>query len=428
MPSPVQRARRPPRPVHVIAGLDPAQGGPSYSVPRLCEALAAEGLDPVLLSVAAGRNSPCDTRHGGYRERRFVQDLACVPGLRALRRSTAFSTALKETVAAADLVHDHGLWLSPNLQAGWVAAAAGKPFVVSPRGMLSPPALAFSRTKKRVFWHLLQGPVMRRTACIHATSDQEYAELREFGLRQPIAVIPNGIDIPDPVPDACNGIVRERIVLSLGRMHPKKNLEILLRAWAEVEPLRPGWRLDLVGPGDDRYVRQLRALSCGLGLRRVSFGGPVYGSAKWDAYRAADLFVLPSLNENFGLTVAEALAAGYAGDRDDRHTVEPGRERRLRLVGRPGAGGGGSEIGGRDGDAAPGAARNGPQGQGVDGARFFVGSRRQRYDRAVFVAGRPRRAAAKCPAAVTGAVCCSICCSEPAPADARPDHAADPHV
>ena len=99
-------------------------------------------------------------------------------------------------------------------------------------------------------------------------------------------------------------------MLSLGRMHPKKGLETLLQAWAKVEPARPGWRLALIGPGDERYVRQLRAMSCGLGLSRVSFGGPIYGTAKWDAYRAADLFVLPSRNENFGLTVAEALAAG----------------------------------------------------------------------------------------------------------------------
>ena len=135
---------------------------------------------------SSDRDPPCDTRRSGYRDRRFAQDLARVPGLRALRRSAAFSAALKEAVADADLVHDHGLWLSPNLQAGWAAAAAGKPFVVSPRGMLSPPALAFSQAKKRVFWTLLQGPVMRRAACIHATSDQEYAELRAFGLRQPI--------------------------------------------------------------------------------------------------------------------------------------------------------------------------------------------------------------------------------------------------
>ena len=137
-----------------------------------------------------------DTATRTYADRRFAQDLTRVPGLRALRCSAAFSAALKEAAATADIVHDHGLWLLPNLQAGWAAAASGKAFVVSPRGMLSPAALAFSAAKKRVFWKLLQGPVIRRAVCLHATSGQEYAELRAFGLRHPIAIIPNGIELP----------------------------------------------------------------------------------------------------------------------------------------------------------------------------------------------------------------------------------------
>ena len=207
----MRNAAPPLRPVHVIAGLDPAHGGPSYSVPRLCEALAAAGAEPVLLSVASaqhitGRDTSLrDTATRGYADRRFAQDLTRVPGLRALRCSAAFSAALKETAATADIVHDHGLWLLPNLQAGWAAAASGKAFVVSPRGMLSPAALTFSAAKKRVFWKLLQGPVIRRAVCLHATSGQEYAELRAFGLRHPIAVIPNGIELPEEMPTQAPG-------------------------------------------------------------------------------------------------------------------------------------------------------------------------------------------------------------------------------
>ena len=318
MPGTMRNAARPLRPVHVIAGLDPAYGGPSYSVPRLCDALAAAGAEPVLLSVAALRDPPGDMVRQGYPDRRFAQDLRRVPGLRALRCSAAFSAALRETAVIADVVHDHGLWLLPNLQAGWAAAAAGKAFVVSPRGMLSPTALAFSAAKKRIFWELLQGPVIGRAVCLHATSGQEYAELRAFGLRHPIAVIPNGIELPEempggvpgPAPDMLGGIVGERRVLYLGRMHPKKGLETLLRAWALIEPTYPGWRLSLIGPGEDRYVGRLRAMARGLGLSHISFEPAIYCAAKWDAYRAADLFVLPSLNENFGLTAAEALASG----------------------------------------------------------------------------------------------------------------------
>jgi glycosyltransferase involved in cell wall biosynthesis len=99
-------------------------------------------------------------------------------------------------------------------------------------------------------------------------------------------------------------------VLSLSRIHPKKGLERLLRAWAIVEAGHPGWRLQIAGPAEDRYDVQLRALASSLGLARVSIEGPIYGDAKLAAYRRADLFVLPTLNENFAMTVAEALAAG----------------------------------------------------------------------------------------------------------------------
>ena len=117
-------------------------------------------------------------------------------------------------------------------------------------------------------------------------------------------------------------------------MHPKKGLETLLQAWAKIEPAYPGWRLSLIGPGEERYVGELRAMARTLGLGRVSFGEPVYGAAKWDAYRAADLFVLPSLNENFGLTVAEALAAGTPVIATTGTPWSRVESRRLRLVGR----------------------------------------------------------------------------------------------
>ena len=95
------------------------------------------------------------------------------------------------------MIHNHGLWLMPNVEAGRAALLAGKPFIVAPRGMLSSTALAFSRLKKRVVWALLQGDVVRRASCIHATSEQEHDEIRDFGLKNPIAIIPNGIDIPE---------------------------------------------------------------------------------------------------------------------------------------------------------------------------------------------------------------------------------------
>jgi glycosyltransferase involved in cell wall biosynthesis len=297
------------RVAHVIAGLEVAHGGPSYTVPRLCRSLAVAGAQVTLLSVARNGEGNRDSCENGYRDRRFAEAHPRAPVLRGLRRSPGLSRALREIAPDTDVVHDHGLWLMPNLQAGWAAAGAHKSLVVSPRGMLSPPALAFSRVKKHLSWRLLQGPSMRRAACIHATSEQEYDDVRGFGLAHPVAVIPNGIDLP-PLPPELDAAAAQRVVLSLGRMHPKKGLDRLLHAWAKVEPIHPCWHLRIAGPSEGGHAAALRALAEALGLARVAIDGPIWDDAKWQAYGAADVFVLPSLSENFGLTVAEALAAG----------------------------------------------------------------------------------------------------------------------
>jgi glycosyltransferase involved in cell wall biosynthesis len=293
------------RAVHAVAGLDPAHGGPSYSVPRLCEALAGIGAEVVLLSVGSGGDNQADAREGTYCDRRFAADYAAVPVLGNLRRSSGLSHALFESAVAADLIHNHGLWLMPNIEAGRAARRAGKPLILSPRGMLAPAALAFSRRRKRLFWRLLQGRGVRQAACLHATSEEEYGEIRGFGLSNPVAVIPNGIDLPEPT---AGKMGKERIVLSLGRIHPKKGLDRLVRAWAQVERRFPDWRLRVVGPAEGGHDEALRALAISLGLSRISIEGPVYGEDKSRAYRACELFVQPTANENFGLTVAEALA------------------------------------------------------------------------------------------------------------------------
>ena len=293
--------------VHVIAGLRPTDGGPTYSVPRLCRALAAAGATVELMTVS--ETAAQDHSDGNYRERRFAWDGENIPLIRAVRRSSALARSLRVEASRADVVHDHGLWLLPNVYAGREAGRARRPLIVAPRGMLSETALSFSRLKKRLFWHVLQKSTVVRAACFHATSEQECGEIRAFGLRQPVAIIPNGIDIETAASPATkpSGL---RTLLSLGRIHPKKGLETLLHGWAKVEATHPDWRLRIVGPSENGYDAKLKALAAELNLSRVFIEGPVYGAAKSRAYADADLFVLSTLNDNFALTVAEALAAG----------------------------------------------------------------------------------------------------------------------
>src|SRR3954463_12246059 len=140
--------------VHVIAGLRQTDGGPVYSVPRLCRALAAAGAAVDLMTVSESAEQ--DRSEGNYRERRFAWDGVKLPLVRAVRRSSSLARALRIEAPKADVVHDHGLWLLPNVYAGREAARARRPLIVAPRGMLSPTALSFSRLRKRIFWQLLQ--------------------------------------------------------------------------------------------------------------------------------------------------------------------------------------------------------------------------------------------------------------------------------
>jgi glycosyltransferase involved in cell wall biosynthesis len=293
--------------VHVIAGLRQTDGGPVYSVPRLCRALAAAGASVDLMTVS--ENAEQDCSDGNYRERRFAWDGVKLPVVRAVRRSSSLARALRIEAPKADVVHDHGLWLLPNVYAGREAGRARRPLIVAPRGMLSPTALSFSRLKKRIFWQLLQKSAVVRAACFHATSEQEYEEIRAFGFRQPVAIVPNGIDIETAIARAV-APPSTRTILSLGRIHPKKGLDTLLAAWSKVEGAHPDWRLRIVGPSENGYDAKLTALSAELKLSRASVEGPVYGREKSLIYADADLFVLSTLNDNFALTVAEALAAG----------------------------------------------------------------------------------------------------------------------
>lgn len=292
--------------IHVIAGLRTIDGGPAYTVPRLCQSLAAIGARVDLMAVS--ETGASDTLKSGCREQYFSWDYAHIPLLRACRASSGLARCLRAQAQIADVIHDHGLWLLPNVYAGREGARAKRPVVIAPRGMLSAAALSFSAWKKQLFWRLLQARAAGAAACYHATSEQEYQEIRAFGISAPVAVIPNGIDVeqlpklpqPGEVPT----------VLSLGRIHPKKGLESLLRAWRAVETLQPEWHLRIAGPAEGGHDLQLKRLAAELGLSRATIEGAVYGADKARAYHDASIFVLPTLNENFGVTVAEALAAG----------------------------------------------------------------------------------------------------------------------
>lgn len=289
--------------IHVIAGLAARNGGPSYSVPRLCNSLAQNFCHTELLSLQEPGSPILDQATF------FRQDASSLPLFSSLRLSGALRLALELKVFEADIVHNHGLWLMPNVYAGRVARKTGTPLVVSPRGMLAKAALKFSPLKKKIFWAALQSKAFDGGAVWHATSAEEAEDIREFGIKAPIAIIPNGIDIPEYTA-AHSDLGSRRTLLFMSRLHPKKGLGDLIEAWSRLEEERPDWDLVIAGPDEGGYEARLKAQAAQAGCSRISFPGPVYGQDKADLLKRSDLFVLPTQNENFGLVVGEALAAG----------------------------------------------------------------------------------------------------------------------
>ncbi len=281
-----------------------AAAGPSTTVRRLAQSLGGIGVSSEIFSTSLPWRLPDD--EPGVRI--FRQDFANVPIFRRLHVSGAMRRGLEEVAAQNAVLHSHGLWLFPNFYPAWAATRHGCPLIVSPRGMIAPAALAFSRRRKALIWALAQRRALESVSCFHATSVQEAQEIRSAGLGSPIAVIPNGIDVPPEAPKQDTS--QPRVLLHLGRIHPKKGIDRLLDSWARLEREHHQWSLRVVGPSEGGHRQELERQAARLGLSRVNFEDALFGAAKDSAYREADLFVLPTRNENFGMVVAEALANG----------------------------------------------------------------------------------------------------------------------
>lgn len=218
-------------------------------------------------------------------------------------------SVLKEAMAEfkPEIVHVHGAWMQIHFEAVRIASRVGVPVVTSPRGMLQSWSFSHHAFKKWLAWRAYQRRTCQRSTVFHATSPQEAADLRGLVPDKPVFVVPNGVDFPGVMPAAEPG--RPDQVLYLGRIHPVKALDILLRAWRSVRAR--GWNLVIVGPDEGGHRGALEELSRRLGLEgRVRFHGEVSENEKWGLLRNARVFVLPSQTENFGIAVAEALAAG----------------------------------------------------------------------------------------------------------------------
>src|SRR6184192_3589750 len=242
------------------------------------------------------------------------------PRLRAWDYSNELVPAILD--ADLDILSVHGLWKYCSVGSQRWHRQTGRPYVVHPHGMLDSWALRNARWKKRIAAAVYENQHLRGAACLRALSEAEAQSIRSYGLRNPICVIPNGVDLPEPVDSSIletqKPVFRifaehRQILLYLGRLHPKKNVANLIRAWKQTLDAHPQtrkeWVLAIAGWGQAGYECELKKLTSYYGLMgSVGFLGPLFGQEKDAAYRACDAFILPSLSEGLPMAVLEAWA------------------------------------------------------------------------------------------------------------------------
>lgn len=267
-------------------------GGPAFSVSRLARALAERGVDVGLWAPdGSAVSSPI-----------LADD-------RSLVRLDGDPAAALAGFGQPDIFHDNGVWRPYNFAVARLADKTHTPRIVTTRGMLEPWAMQHRPLKKKLAWALFQRRDLMRARCLHATAASEAQTLMTYGLGVPVHIVPNGVDelAADHPVSASKGV--ERKALFLSRIHSKKGLPMLVEAWARVRP--KGWVLEIAGPDEEGHRAEVEQLVLASGLGEVvRFLGPVDSAHRSAVYGSAELFVLPTHSENFGMVIGEALAHG----------------------------------------------------------------------------------------------------------------------
>lgn len=308
-------------------------------VAHLTESVSRKGgglFDAVLRLAQSGDRQRFEQRAFGRRDEFTDEDLPKWPPVTAqaftpsglvkpIGGSPEFAAALNNF--APDLCHTHGLWLYPSVAAKRYSAKNNRPHLISPHGMLDPWALQNSRWKKRVAWTLFEHSHLRRAKCLRALCASEADSIRKLNLGNPIAVIPNGIDLPDsrptlPAPWLGKIESGKKVLLFLSRIHPKKGLINLIKAWGKTQNTN-GWILAIAGWDQGGHEAELKRLCTELQIpfadlrepaicnpqpATILFLGPQFNDAKLACYQHCDAFVLPSFSEGLPMVVLEAWA------------------------------------------------------------------------------------------------------------------------
>ena len=294
--------------LHVVPSVAPRYGGPSEVALRLVVSLREAGIDALLATTDADGAGRLPVPTG---EEVDYEGARCIffPRWRgeSLKASPALARWLRGHVDRFDVLHVHSVFSHPSLAAGRAARRAGVPYLVRPLGQLDAWSLSQHALRKRAFLACGGRSLVERAAAVHWTDESERSRAPRFAADRQSFVVPLGVD--ERLFEEAGEAERDQVILFLSRLHPKKNVEALIDAVSSLSWEAAGWRLIVAGDGEEAYVASLKARAKASG-ERIVFAGWLRGEEKVRAFQTASLFVLPSRQENFGIVVAEAMAAG----------------------------------------------------------------------------------------------------------------------
>jgi len=302
------------RVLHIVHSLTAEAGGNAKAVADLTESLAYQGIK---VSIFTTVNSQ-DRKEDLFRPKDV--------NLHTFQRSFlarwwtyhvfGFRKTLLKEAYNFDIIHIHDIWHYPNYVGYYASKKIGKPYIITTHGTLEPWALKYKGLKKRIYAALIQKRILKEASAIHAITDEEVKHIRDFGIDNNIVIIPNGINPEDfqilpsrlEVEKLYPELKDKKIILFLGRIHPKKGLDILAKAFGKIARERNDVYLLIVGPDNDGYQAEIEKMLKTEGvLNKAIFTGMLSGRKKLIALSGADLFVLPSYSEGFSMAILEAM-------------------------------------------------------------------------------------------------------------------------
>jgi glycosyltransferase involved in cell wall biosynthesis len=307
--------------LHVIPSVSQKHGGPTYAIKAIAKASQQIGMQVLVATTDDdGDDSRLDVPLGRPVEREGVTYLFFRRNFVPYKISFGLWHWLNKHARDFDIIHIHALFSFSTMVAARIARRRGIPYVVRPLGVLNRWGLENRRPfLKRLSLAFVELPILRRAAAVHYTtkSEQRQAELvvHRPGVGYATVIpLPVRVELRNGETKRSNFFAKfptakdKRVILFLSRIHPKKGIELLLNAFKGVRVQRDDVILVVAGDGDPRYVSELRQRAAEMNLSEsIIWTGFLDGEDKWEAFHAADIFVLPSYSENFGIVVAEAM-------------------------------------------------------------------------------------------------------------------------